>query len=256
MISCLMVTQEKKFELAKQAIQDFHRQTFTQRELVIVHDGCDAFHENLTEVVNAYAGDDINLYREPRTASLGELRNISVEKSSYPLICQWDDDDRYHPQRLQAQYDTLNEEDSDFCLLTDQLHWFKDQNHFYWDDWTVEERPMDLIQGTVLGKKALLGTYPSLGRGEDTPVIVDIAERGCKIARLANHGFLYIYTYNGDNVWGRDHHAAISDWKRFRWQRLEENREALVAYLSGYDFDFDVVLMPHDDGVLKIPIRD
>lgn len=254
MISCLMVTQEKKADMAKQAIRDFNRQSFKDRELIVVQDSSEAFHQDLREFIKEFPEDDIHLYHVEQTTSLGELRNFSVEKAKYSLICQWDDDDLYHPDRIKIQYELLQKDDSDFCFFTDQLHWYKERNLFFWDDWNVEKFPMNLIQGTVLGKKELLGKYPSLGRGEDTPVIVDIAQRGCKISKLENHGYLYIYTYNGDNVWDFNHHAAISEWKRYRLDRLEENKENLIRYLSEYGLPFDKVLMPHDQGVLEIAL--
>jgi hypothetical protein len=71
---------------------------------------------------------------------------------------------------------------------------------------------------------------------------------------LKNHGFLYIYTFNGLNVWGLDHHAAISNWKRYDLSRLKQNIATLSYYLSGYQFDFDTINMPHDGGILKVPI--
>ena len=126
---------------------------------------------------------------------------------------------------------------------------------FYWDDWNVEDYPMNLIQGTIMGYKEKLGTYPALAAGEDTPVIIDIARRGCKISQLENHGYLYVYTYNGANVWDLEHHAAISQWKRYRLERLEANKDRLSHYLAGYDFPFENIRMPHDNGILEIPLK-
>jgi glycosyltransferase involved in cell wall biosynthesis len=241
--------------MAQQAIRDFQRQTWQDRELIIVQDSSHAFHEELKDYIQQFPEERIRLYFIEKPLSLGELRNISVEKASGSYICQWDDDDRYHPQRLEIQFELLQQEDSDFCFLTDQLHWYQEKNWWFWDDWQVETFPMNLIQGTILGKKELLGEYPALDRGEDTPVIVDIAERGLKISQLKNHGYLYIYTYNGNNVWDYQHHAAISAWKRYGLERLEHNQAVLSQYLAGYRLGINYIIMPHDAGVLKLFIN-
>ena len=247
-----MVTQASKLREAERAIRCFGRQTFPERELVIVHDGGSDFETDLQQFAYRYSDVDIRIVSVDPGLALGELRNLSVEAASYPVICQWDDDDLYHPERLAIQYSMLTECDSDFCFLTDQLHWFEQEGWFFWDDWNVETYPMNLIQGTIMGRKDRLGRYPDLPRGEDTPVIVDIARRKLKVATLERRGYLYIYTYNGKNAWDAGHHEAISAWKRMRRGRLERHLPELTRYLSGYEFDFDVVKMPHDNGTVEI----
>ena len=64
----------------------------------------------------------------PSGLTLGELRNFSVQLARYPLVCQWDDDDLYHPRRLETQFAYLKIHCADFCFLTDQLHFFEDTN--------------------------------------------------------------------------------------------------------------------------------
>jgi hypothetical protein len=104
----------------------------------------------------------------------------------------------------------------------------------FWDDWNLEPWPMNLIQGTIMGYKEKMGLYLGLDRGEDTPVIVDIEKRQCRISVLENQGYLNIYTYNGGNVWDMDHHVAISRWKRFRKDKLMQFRKQLETFLPGY----------------------
>jgi glycosyltransferase involved in cell wall biosynthesis len=246
MISCLTVTREARFASLELAVGDFARQTWAERELVIVHDGDAAFDAKLRALAASHDGAAIAIHREPEGQKLGELRNASIAAARGDIVCQWDDDDRYHPRRLELQFAAMRVENSEFCFLTDQLHLFAADRTMYWDDWTLEVHPLNLVQGTLLGSKAALGRYPPLARGEDTPLILDLLRRGRRITRLREHGYLYVYVFDGKNAWGYDHHATISAWKRFRGARLLALEPMLRARLAEYEPPLGQFVMPYE----------
>ena len=250
MISCLTVTREARFASLERAVADFVRQTWPERELVIVHDGDAAFDAKLKALAASHDGAAIAVRREPGTRTLGELRNAAVDAARGEIVCQWDDDDRYHPRRLELQFAAMRVENSEFCFLTDQLHLFAANRTMYWDDWNLEVHPLNLVQGTLLGSKAALGRYPPLARGEDTPLILDLLRRGRRITRLREHGYLYVYVFDGKNAWGYDHHATISAWKRFRGARLLALEPMLRARLAEYEPPLGQFVMPYEGGQL------
>ncbi len=256
MISCLTVTQEGKLDELRVAVRCFDCQTLDERELVIVHDGGSDFDSDIRELAALHPVSQIKIERVSPGLTLGALRNLSVHFASYELVCQWDDDDLYHPRRLEVQYEELRREDADFCFMTDQLHYFKASGEMYWDDWTVETYPMNLIQGTLMGKKGRLGAYDDLARGEDTSVVVELAKSGCRVAQLVGHGYLYIYVFNGKNAWDYEHHAAISAWKRLPLGRLVEDEAVLRAHLGEYRVPGKIVRMPHEEGSIFIQLGD
>lgn len=254
MISCLTVTREGRLTELARAVRCFDRQTLPDRELLILHDGGDPFHDEVTALAARHPASTIRVERAAPGLPLGTLRNLSVEHAAHDLICQWDDDDLYHPRRLERQVEELTRRNAAFCFLTDQLHWFEADGTMYWDDWTRERFPMSLIQGTLLGRRDRLGEYPALPRGEDTSVVIDLIRRGCRVTALQDHGFLYIYTYNGRNAWEREHHVAISEWKRRPGAMLRAQEAELRAHLADYDLPGITVTLPHEDGALKIPL--
>ena len=136
----------------------------------------------------------------------------------------------------------------------DNLKQARDDGEMYWDDWTEEDYPMCLIEGTLMGHRKRLGSYADLERGEDTPVVMDLVERGCRVAQLRDRGYLYIYVYNGKNAWGVEHHAAISVRKRRPKEALLEHKSALRSHLADYRLGEKVVMMPHEDGALFIEL--
>lgn len=250
MISCLTVTRESRYASLQRAVADFVRQTWAERELVIVHDGDLAFDAKVKALAASQQRAAIAVHRQPAGSTLGELRNAAVDAARGELVCQWDDDDRYHPRRLELQFAAMRVEDSEFCFLSDQLHLFAADRIMYWDDWNLEVHPLNLVQGTLLGSKAALGRYPALARGEDTPLVLDLLRRDRRITRLREHGYLYVYVFDGQNVWDYHHHAAISAWKRFRGARLLGLESMLRARLAEYDPPLGRFVMPYEGGQL------
>jgi len=247
-----MVTQPARLALAMQAIADFAGQTHRERELVIVHDGDAAFHENLASIAANVAEAMVNVHRQAPGCTLGALRNKALTHASGDFVCQWDDDDRYHPQRLALQVQALCDERKDFCFLVDQLHWFRERGEMFWDDWNAEAYPLNLVQGTLLGRRELMPAYPDLARGEDTGLLLGILQRGYGIARLRGAGWCYVYVCHGSNSWNAAHHAAISHAKGLRHAQLLQREGLLRRRLSEYANGFGSVRMPHESGFLVI----
>src|SRR5262249_33524870 len=124
-ISCLMVTRGR-YELARRALQDFRQQTYPNRELLIVDDDED---ERLAhDVAMGPTTGLVYLRLPPENLPLGVLRNLAVASASGTYICQWDDDDCYHPRRLERQMATLQALHTDACFVARPLLWWPQQH--------------------------------------------------------------------------------------------------------------------------------
>lgn len=249
MISCIMVTQSSRLPFAERAVADFLRQTHAERELIVLHDGDDACDSALRKLADDTA---VRVMREPPGAALGTLRNRAVEAARGDFVCQWDDDDRYHPRRLELQWNALRGAQADFCFLADQLHWFPARSELFWDDWDVEAYPFNFVQGTLLGRRDCMPRYPDAARGEDTGVALEILRRGNPIMRLRDVGWCYVYVYHGGNAWDAEHHAAIAQAKRFGQARLLQRERDLRARLAEYAPTLGALRMPHESGCVEV----
>jgi hypothetical protein len=212
-VSCLTVTQAGRERMLERAIGDFAAQTYPNRELLILHDGDNAWHgtcEALAENARALNSVSINIVRERQRKTLGELRNESVRRASGELLCQWDDDDRSHPERLRRQIETLIAANASACYLEQQLHRFADTGEWLFEDWSRQPYPRNLVQGSGLVRKDAMPTYPSQSRGEDTALLHALVQANEPIARVRGEPWLYCYSFHGTNTFDRAHHAAIA----------------------------------------------
>ena len=97
LVSCAMVTKQR-LNVLPRAVAWFQRQSYPDRELIVVNDADDGTKEYL-----AALRDKRIVYIRPEQACLGELRNVAVTHARGTYLAQWDDDDWYHPDRLALQ---------------------------------------------------------------------------------------------------------------------------------------------------------
>ncbi len=201
LISCLMVTRGRR-ALLEFAIDGFARQTYPNRELVIVCDSPALPQDDpLERAIRAAGCPNIRLIRVDAAgreggATLGELRNIAVDHAAGRYVCQWDDDDLYDPCRLQMQQRVLAAAGAQACLLGRWMIW-----------WPAEDRLAVSCErdweGSLLCEKAVMPRYPALRRGEDTPVVEQL-RRSARVVRM-DLPRLYTYVVHGANTFGAAH---------------------------------------------------
>lgn len=196
MISCLTVTRNRAEKL-ETIINCFKSQTYKNKELVIIYEEDD---EETKKYLETKKEEDIKIYEisvKPKL-TLGELRNISVEKARGDYICQWDDDDWYHCARLETQMRALKEKNKLACLMNQWIIYDKTKDKTYLSNKRIWE-------GSLLCDKKIFKhkKYPSIKRGEDSDVINYIVNAG--LAVLLNTPQLYIYVIHGYNTWDSKH---------------------------------------------------
>jgi glycosyltransferase involved in cell wall biosynthesis len=216
LMSCLTVT-GKRIRLLKRSIQHYLLQRYPHRELVIVAQGDARYRQALTDHLAELGRADIRLEFCDDGATLGRLRNLSLDAARGELICQWDDDDCNHPDRLVVQAEHMWRERAAACFFTDHLQLVTGDRAIHWIDW-VTSRPTSplkwqLLPGTVMMAKDRRFRYPEQGpsavRGEDTAFLDDLYDV-IPVAALRDAGYLYLYTFHGRNTFSEEHHRALS----------------------------------------------
>lgn len=213
LVSCLMVT-HGRVRLARRAFESFAAQTHGRKELVVVSDG--PLHVRLALLEHAARlglGNLRLITPEGPRRTLGALRNLAMEKARGEILCQWDDDDWSHPERLARQLDLLRGEGAAAAFLAEHLQFFEDSRELAWLDWRRAAAGSRLHPGTLMLRRDASLRYPEEGpesrRGEDTALLGKLAASR-PIAILADEPWLYLYTYHGANTFGRDHHQRLT----------------------------------------------
>jgi len=237
-ISCLTVTLNR-LEQLKEAIRCFTAQTHENRELVIVTDGSRSYVRAIDRHLEALGRDDIRFVPVQGERTLGALRNLTVQEATGDIVCQWDDDDLNHPERLSTQLDCLRSADADACFLTDQLHFFTEARELFWVDWStdgVAVEPWQWIPGTLMASRNADLQYPETGplakKGEDSALVDKLDPE--RIATLSGRGYLSLYVYHGANTFDANHHVTIVQRHAIASAslsaRLPKLQEALFVY--------------------------
>lgn len=237
-ISCTLVT-KGRVNLLKRAVDCYLSQTYAHRELVVLSQGDDTSNEAIAHYLNGLGRQDILFFVASPRLSLGAMRNTSVEIARGEVICQWDDDDLYHPDRLATQFRALRSCKQNLAsVYCDFLKYFKPEGELYWCDWSKEPLPSHrYLCGSIMFYKRLfhdyLVFYPQSGPlscvEEDLHVIEKVLWKGDIAPVFAGHQ--YIYVFHGGNTYDRDHHLLTlnTTWgkKVFSEQELLENRALL-----------------------------
>lgn len=255
MVSCIMPTHNRP-EFVRQAIRYFRRQTYPERELLIIGDEDDIFAGELCP------DPAIRYVRLPAGRSIGAKRNKGCELARGDIIAHWDDDDWYAPQRLADQVAPLLKGTADICGLVGTI--FFDLSR--WQFWTVTaalHRRLfveEVHGGTLVYQRRLwqqLARYPDRSLAEDAVFLRQVVRRGARLHRLPNNG-LFIYLRHQSNSWS---FACGQYLNASAWQRIEEpgfwraDRRFYAAQHQTRQTDLPLVscIMPTADRRLFVP---
>ena len=200
LISCLCVS-HNSIEKVTNAINDFLKQTYSNKELVIV---TEKQNPNIIELRNLVGIKNsghkkIKLFMVDgvKYPTLGHLRNLSVENAKGEYVLQWDDDDINHEDRMQFMYEKLSQTSKKSCFLKKVIIIDKKTNKKYLS------RNWGGVEGTMLALKSEMPKYKHLHKGEDTPVRNYFIQKDTYIILDAPH--LYTYNFHTNNTWDYNH---------------------------------------------------
>jgi glycosyltransferase involved in cell wall biosynthesis len=244
-VSCVCTTKGRS-DLIVKSIQCYLKQIYPNKELVIVSQGDDDSNNQISNYIKSLERDDISFFVVPKIASLGSMRNTSVELSKGELICQWDDDDLYHPERIMTQFQAIRSNSANTAAAYhDFLKLFSHTQELYWCDWSKEhEYSHRFLCGSIMFYKKIFHMYevfyPEIGPQssceEDLNVLEKLINKG-KIAPITA-GNQYVYVYHGSNTYELEHHKLAID---IRWGKKVFDKESLLQNKSLLENTFQVI---------------
>jgi glycosyltransferase involved in cell wall biosynthesis len=214
-VSCVMVTRDvpERMALLRQSVRDFHRQTYRPRELVVVAEAADAAgFGRVRAAVQSVSGEaSVRFVEVAPGPTLGALRNRSMDEASGDLFCQWDDDDRHHPERLAVQVAELETGGYEAIYLREVVHYAALERVAYIATWAPT--PYAGHPGTLLVRRSAGARYPEDGpfarRGEDG-ALHDLLAARAPVGAVQRMPHLFAYVHHGSNTWEQEHHARLA----------------------------------------------
>lgn len=243
-VSCVMVTADRP-KLVRRAISCYLKQTYPYKELVVLDNG----NKRIEHLLNEVPSSELIYKKVDRTPDLilGDIRNtaLNMAKGDF-IIPQWDDDDWYHPSRIQIQVDILLK-GHDACALHGTL--MHVENTPFFNSPYIGLLPNG-VPPTIMHKRDDSIQYPSLPRTEDTVYVNEWRNKSFYMLP-ASYSYLYIRSFHGANTWEVDHFLRRMRntpldtirylWFRFirrnltahpRFKLTQEMQEAFDLYLT------------------------
>lgn len=214
-VSCLIVTANRK-NLLRRSLYSLKNQTHKNIEVVVVDNGED----QVDSLMEMFPEDQINYtYITPSPENiLGDLRNISLEKATGDYLICWDDDDWFHPKRIEIQLETLKTGFDACCLEGNIFHIDSPDliNHPY-----IGRLP-DGSPSSIMHRKNDDIRYPSMRRGEDTVYLNRWMDQGKYKMLDLSYAYLFVRVFHGSNVSGKKHFLrrlknSPVNWIQYMW---------------------------------------
>ncbi len=217
LVTCVMVTRDRP-QLARRAIHCFLSQTYSPRELLIVNDGDLSYGDVIPhELPAGVTITELHIETE-ESNTLGELRNLALDKAHGEFVAQWDDDEWYHSERLEIQISAIEQSHKAASALKWTLmHIDSDElvNHPFRADAGLA------TPGTIVHRRTR-ARYPAQRKGEDSVFIRSVKDMGGLCVLDQNYSHLFIRCFHGSNTWDFDHFL----------KRLRRTPRGLVSLIS------------------------
>lgn len=221
-VSCLTVTAGRS-DLIGSAIRCFLAQTYSFCEMVIVSQGTSDQNSIIKDMISGH--DNIYLVEAPRHLTLGAMRNLSVELAHGEIMCQWDDDDWYHPDRIMTQFRHIRS-GAVASLYSKYLKYFSDTQKMYMidhlrgsDDYLElckTHKYKTFLTGSIMFRKHCFHDcknrlYPEGGPQSSKEEDLNVLQKLMKLGDVSSisSGHQYCYVYHGGNVYQRRHHEML-----------------------------------------------
>lgn len=194
-----MVTRNRA-RFARRSLRCLEAQTWPALELVVVDDGEESYETLLQPLRQRMPVHYVRLAQDPGRR-LGALRNIALDHAEGAYCAQWDDDEWYHPQRIEMQMTLVRDQALQVVTLEQYLQ--------HIDDGPYAARPFRAVSpqgmpGAIVHARTKL-RYPNLALSEDL-AFHELLRRRLRAGYLRREGsHLLVRCYHGANSWDRAH---------------------------------------------------
>jgi glycosyltransferase involved in cell wall biosynthesis len=212
-ISCILVTQNR-LNYAMQSIRDYQKQTYPNKELIVV---CDQ-EDGVKDYITAINDTTIILKQLPQlNRTTGELRDIGIQACTGDYVVHWDDNDWSHSSRISVQYNLMKYTGTDGCILTNMIMAYPEKQMF-----SISKNKQEGWQKTLMVKREKMISYQS-----DEYVNIDILSGYAKIFNTPSIDYAMLYICY-PRKWD------VSNSMKSLEQHLKSNSQKVMQNISSF----------------------
>lgn len=258
LVSCLTVSQPRRYGWLQRCVLDFAAQTWQAREQIIV-----VTERNYFDQLNGWLIQDIDRrlpgrvrrYCVPQVRDLASLYVAACAYAQGNYLAVWDDDNLNSPQRLAVQMEVQRELPMAATVLTNSLYYFYGANELYVTDY---QQPQErLLQrcaiSSLIVPRAALPLPTLIHRACPMGLALEQALRERRILVSELTGLAYRYQHlvgvGDDNLRTVETHRQLSRLGDWTAAKVLAHRENLGGALSDY-------VWPAESGALGIYAKD
>jgi len=178
-------------------LRNYRNQDYERKELIIVLNNDRIKREDYQR--RARVCRDVSVYQVPERISLGQCLNCGIQKTRYPLIAKFDDDDYYSPQYLTEQVKALHRTGSDIVGKHACLVYLEDSRKLLIRSPWERNKRVEFVQGgTILFHRRVLKKvwFPDRSVGEDVGFLKACRQKGFKTFATNPYHYVYIRRKN------------------------------------------------------------
>lgn len=199
-IGVSVITCTNKKNKYQSILNNYNRQVYQKKELIII------LNDNSLEI-DKYKIDkqsNVKIFQLDQKITLGECLNFAVDKSKYPIISKFDDDDYYAPKYLSDSIKALGYTNADIVGKSSTFVYFEKDNTLAIKNNNRDNRYVYRVEGsTLIFRKEILDDirFKPKNLGEDLEFCKDAIKKGYKIYSSNIHHYLYIRNSNNNHSW-------------------------------------------------------
>ena len=233
------------------AITDFFRQTYANRELLLISPGA-----KLHSIVRCNSSgneDDVAPALDYSEYLAPELRDKAVEFATGSLICLWNLQARHHPKRLEEQLKYINLSFAGACVIDGTLLYLLDSSEIFWIAHTnASSRQSAKID---LQLQSFMAYRHVAARSKHIYDTYSVMNDGALVLGCEEIAFTTLHVGGGcGGAWttmqvSPTRSRTIEDliiYKAMSSQFLIDNKAQLETILRGYEIQGPIRIMGHD----------
>lgn len=242
LVSCLCVSRSARWGQLQRAILDFQRQTYRNRELIIVVENESDYSALIEDfVAQRTEGFDarVGVFGRPmRQVSEGFIHALCHARGD--ILAVWDDDNLNHPKRLEVQVQRQLRFPGAMTALSESLYFFHDSDELFAVSF---EQPAAQASDRVALSTLMSprDVFPALEHYYNahplTHMVNGLSRVGLKLVTIGNLPCHHLVGVTGNNLRGYDLHRKLVQTQARKSEWLVQKREEITALLDEYVWD-------------------